>query len=130
MPPLQTSLIKLLGISIMAAGLGVLGGCASVPPPRGEIAEATFAVGEAREAEAPQYAPAELRSARKKLKAAESAMVDENYEKARRLAEQALVDAQFAEVKARAEIQRQGVEELRKSIEILRRELNKRSGNP
>lgn len=129
MPRLQTSLIKLLGISMIAAGLGILGGCASVPPPRGEIAKATFAVGEAQESEAPQYAPAELRNARKKLKAADNAMAEKDYEKARRLAESALVDAQFAKTKTQAEIQRQDVEELRKSIEILRRELDKRSGN-
>lgn len=129
MPLSQTSLIKLLGILVTTAGLGGLSSCASIPPPHGEVAEATFAVSEAQEAEASQYAPAELRSARKKLKAAESAMAEEDYEKARRLAEQALVDAQLAEAKAQAEIQRQGVEELRKSIEILRRELNKGSGS-
>lgn len=123
MPLPQTSLIKLVGILVATAGLLSLSGCASVPPPREEVAEARLALSEAREAEASQYAPAELRSARKKLEAAEEAMSKDNYTKARRLAEQAFVDAQLAEAKAQAELQRQEVEELRESIETLRREL-------
>ncbi|QBQ55029.1 DUF4398 domain-containing protein [Nitrosococcus wardiae] len=122
----QISLKNLLVILVIAAGLWGLSGCASVPPPRKEMAEATLIVSEAQETEAPQYAPVELRTARNKLSAAESAMAEEDYKKARRLAEQALVDAQLAEAKSQAEIQRQQVEELRKSIEMLRRELIER----
>src|SRR5699024_4509358 len=107
-------------------GLLNLSGCASVPPPRGEMAASALAVSEAQEAEAPQYAPAELRSAREKMKVAKEAMADEDYKKARRFAEQALVDAQLAQ--AKADIQRQNVEALRQSIESLRHEIDKRTG--
>jgi predicted S18 family serine protease len=129
MPLLSVNFIKSLSISLTAASLLGLGGCASVPPPRGEMAAGALAVSEAEEAEASQYAPAELYSARKKMETAEQAMDNEDYKKARRLAEQALVDAQLAEAKAQAEIQRQDVEELRKSIESLRREINERAGS-
>jgi DNA-binding transcriptional regulator YiaG len=129
MPLSQVNFIKLLGVSLTTVSLWGLGGCASMPPPQGEMAAGALAVNEAQEAEASQYAPAELRSARKKMEVAEQAMANEDYKKARRFAEQALVDAQLAEAKARAEIQRQDVEELRKSIELLRREINERTGN-
>jgi len=128
MPLLQVNLIKVLGILLATVGLLNLSGCASVPPPRGEMAASALAVSEAQEAEAPQYAPAELRSAREKMKVAKEAMADEDYKKARRFAEQALVDAQLAQAKAQADIQRQNVEALRRSIESLRHEIDKRTG--
>ena len=49
----------------------------------------------------------------------------ENLE-ARRLAEQALVDAQLAEARARSEVARQNATELRASIETLQDELARR----
>lgn len=128
MPLLQANLIKLLGISMAAASLLSLSGCASIPPPREDMAVARFALNEAHEADASQYAPVELRNARKKLEAAEQAIAKGDYEEARRLAEQAFVDAQLAEAKAHTAIQQQDTEALRQSIETLRYELKKRNG--
>lgn len=120
---LQKSLIKLLGVSMVTASTLGLNGCASGPPPRQEMAVADFAVNEAEEAEASRYAPVDLRSARNKLGAAERAMAEGDYVEARRLAEQALVDAQLAEAKARTATQLRNVEALRQSVETLRNEL-------
>lgn len=128
MPLLQAKLIKLLGISMVGTSLLSLSGCANGPPPRKDMAVARFALNNAQEAEASQYAPVELRNARKKLEAAERAMAKADYEEARRLAEQAFVDAQLAEAKARTAVQQQDTEALRQSIETLRYELKKRSG--
>jgi anti-sigma28 factor (negative regulator of flagellin synthesis) len=93
------------------------------------MAAGALAVSEAQQAQASQYAPADLYIARQKMETAKQAMTNGDYTKARRFAEQALVDAQLAEAKAQAEIQRQNVEELRKSIESLRRAINERTEN-
>jgi hypothetical protein len=53
-------------------------------------------------------------------------MADGENVEARRLAEQALADAQLAQAAARSEIARQNAAELRQSIETLREELARR----
>ena len=83
--------------------LGTLAACGSVPAPVGEMSAAQTAVTAAEEAKATQYAPADLDRARDKLIRAEAAVQEEDNEEARRLAEEALVDARLAEAKARAE---------------------------
>ena len=65
----------------------------------------------------------EAELARDKLDRARDAMEDGENLEARRLAEQALVDAQLAEAQARSEVARQNAAELRASIETLRDEL-------
>jgi hypothetical protein len=79
-------------------------------------------VRQAQTTQAPQYAPAELRMASDKLEAARRAMREEKYGEARRLAEQATVDAQLAEAKARDAQSQQTAREMRANIESLRRE--------
>jgi predicted lipid-binding transport protein (Tim44 family) len=87
--------------------LGTLTACSGAPPPTGEVSAAQTAVTSAEEADAAQYAPGDLDRARDKLIRAQSAMQDEDNAAARRLAEQALVDARLAEARARAETARQ-----------------------
>jgi hypothetical protein len=60
-----------------------------------------------------------------KLDQAKRAMEKEDYTKARRLAEQALVDAQVAEAKSASEQARQRARETRQALEALRRELDR-----
>lgn len=69
--------------------------CASEPPPTAELAAARAALGHAGAGVA-QYAPAELSSAQRKLQLAEAAVARADNLKARRLAQQAEVDAQLA----------------------------------
>ena len=59
------------------------------------------------EADAAKYAPSDLDRARDKLIRAQAAMQEEDNEEARRLADEALVDARSAESKARAEAAQQ-----------------------
>lgn len=73
----------------------VLAGCATEPPPTAEVASARAAVGQAGDAVA-QYAPRELAAAQTKLKLAEDAMGHGDNLRARRLAEEAEVDARLA----------------------------------
>jgi hypothetical protein len=95
--------------SLFGAGiiLGALSGCGSVPAPVAEMSAAQTAVTSAEEANAAEYAPSDLDRARDKLIRAQAAMQEEDNEEARRLAEQALVDARVAEAKARAETAQQ-----------------------
>lgn len=68
----------------------------------------------------PAYPPVELRWAQDELDRARLAVEVRDYGRARRLADQALVDAQLAEVRATTQSSRQAARDLRLSIETLR----------
>ncbi|MBI3247683.1 MAG: DUF4398 domain-containing protein [Deltaproteobacteria bacterium] len=70
----------------------------------------------------PPYIPRELGLARETLNSAKLALEVREYERARRLAEQALADARVAEVRAETESTRQTARDLRLSSEALRDE--------
>ena len=73
-----------------------------------------------------RYAAAELRGAQAKLARAEAAYRDRDWTEARRLAEEAEVDAQFALSVAENERSRRASAELAQSIDELKRELEGR----
>jgi hypothetical protein len=103
-------------------------GCSTIGPPKDSVAAADLAVREANKSKAPQYSPLELRRATDKLDEAKRAMDKEEYIRARRLAEEALVDAQLAEAKAASEDARRTASDVRQSLETLRREAQRSSG--
>ena len=107
---------------LLVCGVIGLNGCSAGRPPTTELAQATLAVQEADKSKAPQYAPAELHTARQELESAQQALREKDYTKARRLAERALVDAQLAAAKAETEQARQAATALQRSIESLRQE--------
>jgi hypothetical protein len=111
---------------IGAAMLVGIGACASGPAPEAERGAAELALSQAEDAEAAARSPAPYALARDKLERARAAMADGENIEARRLAEQALVDAQLAEAEARAAVARENAAELRQSIETLREELARR----
>jgi len=86
-------------------------------------------VQEAGQSKAPEYAAGELNIAREKFDQAKRAMDKEEYDLARRLAEEALVDAKLAQSKAEAESTRNAAQELRKTIDSLRGEAERQSRN-
>jgi hypothetical protein len=100
----------------------LLAACSSVPPPQEQLAAADLAVREAEEAEAGAHAAVPLRQARDKLEQARGALQAKEHLAARRLAEQALVDAQRAEAEASAAAAGATLEEMQRSLEDLRRE--------
>jgi uncharacterized protein DUF4398 len=105
------------------AALGLLaGGCSARRPPTAQLSTAEVEVRQADDAQASQYAPLELRLAREKLDRARTAMHDEDYDRARRLADEAYADAQLADAKARSAKAQKNAEEARKSIEELKGE--------
>jgi hypothetical protein len=105
------------------AGLGgaaLLGaGCASVPPPKSEIAKADLALKNAEAVNAAQIDPLDARLARENLEKAKLEMQKGENEKARRLAETAEVDAMVAEAKARSTRAQQRTQELKQDIQKL-----------
>ena len=115
-----------VAVPLLLGGL-VISGCSGVKPPLGTLSQAELAVQRADQSTASVYAPLELQTARDQLGEAKRAMAAEEYEEARRFADQALVNAQLAEAKAGAGKARTAAEELRKSIETLRGELERGS---
>lgn len=99
-----------------------IAGCSSARPPVAPIAQAELAVRQAEESKASLHAPSELRVAREKLMGAQQAVAEDEYEDARRLAEQAIVDAQLAQEKAEAIEESQNAHEVRETTDALRRE--------
>lgn len=112
---------------LMSSVLALVTGCASVAPPREQVGAAEAGVRQANATKASQYAPTELRMASDKLAQAQTAMHEEKYDKARRLAEEALVEAQLAESKARTAEAQQTARNMREAINSLRRETERNS---
>ena len=104
----------------------ILAACSSTPSPVAEISAAQTAVTAAEQADAAQHAPGDLDRARDKLTLAQSAMQEEEIDEARRLAEQAAVDARLAESSAEHERMRKALAEVNASIRALRSELDRR----
>lgn len=114
---------KLLLISSLVITVCLLTACASTPPPTDTITRAKVSLDEAEEAGSRDHAPLELRNARKKLQEAQAAFGQEEYKRAKRLAEQAQVDAQLAEQKALSAKAQDSVEEIQDHMRLLRKEL-------
>jgi len=119
----RRSLSWLPVVVLAAAALQV--GCASVPAPTEQMAASTAAVASAERAGALTLAPAEMALARDKLARANASMVEEKFERARMLAEAALVDARLAEARARNVQAAKSATEVREGNRVLRQELQR-----
>jgi hypothetical protein len=107
------------GRPLVVIALLALAACASVPAPVQDVAEAERAVRAAADADAETVAPAEFAKARSKLEAAKSALQAQQHLTARWLAEQALVDAELAQVTAEAAANARATTEIRAQIRDL-----------
>jgi hypothetical protein len=105
--------------------VSVIPACAGVAPME-KMVKLESQIANARQAEAIVYAPLELKFAEDKYELAEGAIEDKKYDVARQLADEALLDAQLAEVKALSVRAEKEAQEMRESIETLRSELNRR----
>jgi hypothetical protein len=105
--------------SAAAAALLLLVACSSVPPPDDTMATAKMALQQAEATEAPREAPLVLQQARDKLTEAEKAMVAEDYVTARRLAQEAAADAQFAEAQAQRAVAQRNRQQVETTIDAL-----------
>jgi hypothetical protein len=102
-------------IPALAAALA-LAGCATPVRPGQEIAKAEQAVHNAEASEAPTRAPLALAAARDKLERARRALEEEDYRRARRLAEEAVADAELAEMRAESSMVRATVADLERAL--------------
>jgi hypothetical protein len=118
--PKPSSVRRLAAVAVIAGPL--LAACASVPPPVDQLAVSRAALDQARAGGAVQAAPADYNRALERLQAAEAANRDERYREARRLAEQAEVDARAALAKANAARSQQALAEIEQSLRALREE--------
>ena len=98
-----TTKIRLLTAVAVCIVLIMAGGCSStIPKPVGELASADTAISQAEYIGAGKFAPVELDKANTKLLKAYAEFKEENYHKAARLANEALVDANLAAAKTNA----------------------------
>lgn len=120
-----TAYAQSIGTSLLIGSSLLLAGCATATPPTDAVATAGTAVNQAIDAKAAQHAPLELRLATEKLDRAQSALSEEDYEGARRLAEQARADARLAEANARSASERREAQEVEQTIDVLEREADR-----
>jgi hypothetical protein len=106
--------VGLAGVALLAAA------CASVPEPKGEIANADLALRKAEAVNAAELAPLDVRLAREKLQQAKLDVQKEKYVEARRLAEEAEVDALAAEAKARSARVQTSTQGVREQVDKMR----------
>ena len=125
---LMTTRARLAPLSVaLATGLAALSGCASTPAPTEHLAVAEAAVQRANTTATSESSAIELKVATNKLAAARQAMASKDYELARRLAEQAEVDADVAALRAQSARSRQAAQESKDASRVLSEEINRKS---
>lgn len=112
-------------LSVAVAALGLMAGCASTPAPTEQMALSRAAVDTAMSAGGNEYAPVQLQAAMNKMDAAEKALLKEDYAQARKLAEQAEVDAKLASAMARSAKAKKASEAVQDDIRVLRQEIDR-----
>jgi septal ring factor EnvC (AmiA/AmiB activator) len=113
-------------VKIAAALLIGAGGCASTPDrPESELAMVAANIDQAQQAGAAEYSAAELAAAQDKLAKARAAAERDETAIARRLAEQAALDAELANAMTRSRKAESAVDELNDTIEALRDEIER-----
>jgi hypothetical protein len=101
-------------------------GCASSPPaPTEQLAVSKVAIANAVSAGGAEYAPVEMRTAQDKLDRANRAVTRQDYDEARRLAEDSQVDARLAEKKAQAAKAQKASAVTQDDNRVLRDEINR-----
>jgi hypothetical protein len=112
---------------LMAVIAGGMAACASTPPPTQQMALAEAAVQRASSMGTADQAPAELQLAKSKLAQAKDANERKEYERAARLAEQAQLDAEVAEMHAQAVRSRKAARETQDAAAVLREEIDRKA---
>ena len=124
---------RIAGASLLAFSLFTSVGCASVSrAPTDAFQAADIAISNAEKEEASEFAPTELIAARNKISAAKALVEKSQREKdvmrARRMAEEARSDAEYASARARDGREQAVNADLQKNNDTLREELKRTSG--
>lgn len=116
-------------VAFLASTLALLAfaGCASAPAPVARMAVAEAAVQSATSTSTSADAPGELLIATNKLASARQAVANKDFELAGRLADEAQVDAQVAELHAQSTRSRKAAQESRDAARVLLEELNRKT---
>lgn len=123
--PCEQKLLRVIAVS----GLLVLAACASRPvPPTEALRAAEQAIANAEQARVADYASVELSEARKELAAARTAVQQDQMVLAGRLALQSRTGAELALAKAEAAKARAVNDDMRKSAETLKQEMQRNPG--
>ncbi len=124
-PRYRSSLLRVVPV----LGFLTVAACASTPqPPTEALQAAETAIVNAEKARVADYASPELGAARDDLTAARSAVEQEKMELASRLAESSKANAQLATAKAEAAKAQVVNDEMKKSIETLKQEMQRNPG--
>ena len=114
-------------LAVTSALLLTLGGCATPPMPTAQLAMAEAAVQRANTSSTQEAAPAELATAVGKLARARAAVTAGDAPLARRMADEATVDAQLAEQRAAAARAGLAARESENAARVLREEINRKT---
>ncbi len=106
-----------------AALLALLSACATTPPDPSILDNARNAIEQAESAQAEEYAPIELRYANERLASARQALENERPDDARRLADQAEIEAQLAVARTRAALARADLQRKQEDLDQIRADL-------
>jgi hypothetical protein len=123
MTPSRAKIYRRFGLSGFVLFTILLAGCATMPVPIADLAEARTAVERAQAAGAERNAPVEYRFALDKLARAETAVAAKDARLATSLAQQSEADAELALARSRHAAARAEVQAKREENERLRREL-------
>lgn len=107
----------------------LLAACATLPPPTGELSAARQSVSRASDADAEQYAPEDIATARTELSQAQAAMDANRQADARALALRAAAGGDLASAQSRADVVRQDHQQRRQQITRLRQQLDLAAGD-
>lgn len=116
--------MKSINVTISVIIVSSLLSCATIHPPSQQLTETETVIRQAEQIGASEYAPLTIREAKKKLELARAAYEREDFEEARRLAEQSKVDAELAQIQTLSGKTQKAVRELREGIRILQEELS------
>ncbi|MEQ6342444.1 MAG: DUF4398 domain-containing protein [Gammaproteobacteria bacterium] len=124
--PRSTRMMNWVGVpTVIAVTTIFMVGCASIPAPTEQLAVSKAAVTSATRSGGNEFAPLELKSAMEKMEGAERAMDAKDYPLAKRLAEQAQLDAKLAETKAGLAKAQKAVDDAQESNRVLREEIKR-----
>ncbi|MDD2915221.1 MAG: DUF4398 domain-containing protein [Gallionella sp.] len=118
-------------VGVVVAAAIFMAGCAStspsMPAPTEQMAVSRAALNNASSTGGNEFAPIQYRSAMEKMEAAERAMGEKNYARARLLAEEAQVDADLAVSAARSAKAQKAADAVQEDNRVLRKEIDRKT---
>ncbi len=113
---------RLIALGLFA--LLILGACATTPIDPCMLDNARTAIRQATDAGAEEYSPLELRFARERLARAEAHVEEREHDDARRMADQAEIEAQLALTRTRAALARAELARKQRELEQIEADIS------